>query len=566
MSSFVARPVRERSVADIISLLEQSISSTGWEEAGLLSLSFSDYSDLAGLLPAVSSFESRWKTAVSRPSLRPDSFLALDEEHASVAGRLTFAPEAGSDTLRRRLNKSLTGEQVIEAAEKARRMGATGLKLYFMVGLPMESDDDLHGIIDLASSVAQSISPNESRRGRKRSNRRKLTVSISPFIPRPHTPLELAPQLPLEELQRRVGLVRKGCSRFAKVVWNDPRQSVVEAVLGLGDGRTADLVRRAREMGARFDAWRDLFRWDIWEELLTGSEDLLNRIGRERDADECPWDFVDCGVERAYLRSEYEAYRSASGTSDCRVSGSCSGCGACDGSVARTPGSGSAVDILSAERAKASNRVRQPSSIRLRVRYGKRGLGRFSSHLDMVRLWTRTVRRAGLGPAYTSGYVPRPRLRFGPPLPLGMASEGEYVDIELVSPPPEKGLVALLNEHLPKHYFVVDAVRVAGDAPPPDRVAWSALYEIGMLDEESIWGIVSALSRVEGVLDVSIRGPGILEIRSRIGSRGLRPDMLLSGMMELEPVDLLSGIRRREIYSKRGESLLHLSGEGKEGA
>ncbi|MBN1433525.1 DUF2344 domain-containing protein [Candidatus Fermentibacterales bacterium] len=557
ISSFTGRPVRERSIDDIASILEEAISSTGWEEAGLLSLSFSDYSDLAGLMARVAEFEARTHTAVSRPSLRPDSLLRLDPS-SPVRGRLTLAPETGSELLGRRLNKNLGNDIVVAAAERAFCMGATGIKLYFMIGLPMETEDDLAATARLVREVA-SLKGGSGRR--KAGSKRAVTVSVSPFSPKPHTPLERAPQMPLEELERRLGILRDACGRFARVVWNDPRQAVIEAVLGLGDERASTLLEEASSRGARLDGWSDHLRWEVWEELLREQPGLIEWVRSERDA-ELPWEFISTGVSRDFLRSEYRAYLDAETTPDCREAGRCSGCGACPGLVTRvlSPTGGLAGQPSGAGSDAAADIDGQVAQ-RLRVRYGKSGRARFSSHLDMVRLWTRTLRRAGLPVAYSHGHVPRPRLRFGPPLPLGMASEGEYVDVDLVGIAPAD-CADRLSDGLPEGYSVRGVALLERKAAAPDRVACAARYQIEGLPPDEAWRLSEALASEEAVLETVLRGPGVLEILTVLGSRSNRPDLLidrlsLPGSSTPRPL-----IIRKDIYARRGDDLVPLLQEG----
>jgi hypothetical protein len=527
-ASHLSRPVRERSVEEIAGLLRGAVAATGWEDAGLLSLSFSDYSDLPGLLEMLESVEGDLSVNISRPSLRPDSIARL--EGSRIAGRMTIAPEAGSERLRRSLNKDLTDEVVLDAVSAAFRMGATGVKLYFMVGLPGETYEDLEALASLASRAA----------GRAASAGRggQVSISLSPFVPKPHTPLQHAPQVPPDEVRRRLDLVRsrvRGC----RVGWNDPDIALLEGVFGLGDDvEVPGLLERAVAAGAGFEGWRERFRRDLWAGLLPAG--LLGRLASGSDPSiPAPWSFVRTGVDPGHLVRELEKYRSGELTPDCRE-GVCHGCGACGGPEPRAEAGRPAP-------APAPPRAGDVSAT-LRVRFSRLGPARFSSQLDIVRMWMRSVRRSGLPHAVTSGHVRRPRLRFGPALPLGYESVSEYVDILLTGIPERFALT------LPRG-FAVEGVRlVAGRIPSPEGEAVRAGYEV-RTDEAS--AVEASLREADGLVSVAA-GPGSVIFEAVPGSPASRPDRL-PGWPGAGSV-----VRRTAIRGRRGEAfeILMLLHEG----
>ncbi len=509
--SHVTRPVRERSAAQSLDILDKAIRATGWEKAGLLSLSFSDHTEIENLLGGKAELARCLRVSIGQPSLRPDSLLKLPVDSA-LSGRITFAPEAGSEALRSRINKPILDDDIVAAAGKAFLLGAKGVKLYFMIGLPGETENDLSGIASLAGKIA-SIARKHGRRSKK-----DVTVAISPFVPKSHTPFQWAPMLPLQEMRRRLATVRKMCRRVT-VSWNDPGIALLEGVLGLGDDTvTADLLEEAVLSGASFDAWTDLFRWDIWRELLERHPHILEVLedGLGPDA-ELPWSFVSAGTDPAWLRREWERACEGEPLPDCRDAG-CSGCGACPGepvvggksephSLAGCPGGDG------------------PARAILRIRFAREGLARFSSHLDTVRLWIRAVRRAGLPVCYSKGYVTRPKLHFGPPLPLGFESTAECVDVLLCTTPGSPaGSGERVDASLPEGVRVVDTVLLPPDAPPPDFGMEKAAYRIsGVTDPVKA---AATISGEPGVERAEPDGESGIELLVELG-RGARPDTLL---------------------------------------
>jgi len=508
----LARPVRERSASDSLEILERAVLCTGWEKAGLLTLSLSDHSEVNELIKGVESVERRLKVNVGRPSLRPDTFCRLAAK--DITGRVTIAPEAGSESLRSRINKPLSDEDILNAVEKAFQLGAKGMKLYFIVGLPGETDEDLAGIASLAARISKIA------RGFGKRSRKDITVALSPFVPKPHTPLQWAPQLPLEEIRRRLSLVRKACRRVT-VSWNDPRLAVLEAVLGLGDDAlTADILEEAVLSGARFDAWNDLIRWDIWQALLDKHPGVLWKTRTGLDPGEIlPWGFVSTGVDPEWLRGEYQHYIDGIPLPDCRDAG-CTGCGACNGEpVSRTERSSSA----------PIEHIPDGADVRsiLRIGFSKTGCARFSSHLDTVRLWIRTVRRAGLPVSYSGGYVTRPRLHFGPPLPLGYESTTECLDVLLSTEPDSIAeMRKSLDSSLPEGFSVTGIQLLPADTRPPDSGVVMAGYTICGVEDPG--EIASRISREPGVISSDPDGSDMIRLRVEYAIGDARPDRILA--------------------------------------
>lgn len=320
----VYRPVRERKPETLLRLAQELADNTGYDEISLVSLSSADYSCLPELATTLlSSFESK-QVSLSVPSLRVDSFsieLANQIQKVRRSG-LTFAPEAGTQRLRDVINKGVSEADLFEAAGAAMRSGWSGMKLYFMIGLPTETDEDVLAIAELARRVL-TLSQN--------SGRTKLTVSVSTFVPKPHTPFQWFSQISIEEMERRQRLLRAALKdRRISFNWHDPQISRLEGVFARGDRRLGKTLLAAWQKGVRFDGWSEYFRPEIWTEaFLATGVDPDNYTVRERDLTEnLPWSHLSSGVDSAWLASEWKRSQAQILTEDCRR-GECSGCGVC---------------------------------------------------------------------------------------------------------------------------------------------------------------------------------------------------------------------------------------------
>lgn len=441
-AGMIYRPVRERNPQSVISNLEKALRLTGFEELSLLSLSSGDYSCLGPLLKALMDRWSGDKVAVSLPSLRIDS---LDPAWFEQIRRVrktgfTLAPEAGSDRLRKIINKTLTDKDILDMAREVYGAGWNLIKLYFMIGLPGEEDRDLRDIVYLAKEVTNFAG--------KRGKKAKLNVSLSSFVPKSHTPFMWAPQIPLEESRRRMQLIRNALMNSrVRVKWNQPEMSWLEGVFSRGDRRLTKVLIEAWQMGARFDAWGEHFRMDIWEEAFKRSGlDPKFYLYRSRSTSEVPpWDHIKCGVTKGYLKKEWKRAMEGKITPDCRKK--CLECGVCDHEK---------IDPIFFENwAPPSIRSKETSDHgtaaikRYRITFSKTDIARYLGHLELVRLFIRAFNRAGLNLVYSKGYHPSPKVSFATALPVGTESVHETVDIELYETMPISSVREQIAQQLP---------------------------------------------------------------------------------------------------------------------
>lgn len=326
-AGYAYRPVRRRSPEKLAQLARQALEDSGYEEVTLLSLSSSDYKGLDWLCDDLMCWCEPRKISLSLPSLRADNFSMNLMEKVQKVRRsgLTFAPEAGSQRLRDVINKNVTDEDIINSCRVAFEGGWSTLKLYFMLGLPTETDEDVLAIAKLTDIIVGTW----RKYATNKLKGLRITVSTSCFIPKPHTPFQWEKQVTREEYLRRVNLLRANIKAKAVTYnWHDAETSLVEAALSRGDRRSADAVEAAWKDGARLDSWSEYFSFDRWEKAFRENTPGLSFYAcRERALDEVlPWDVISVGVKKSFLCHEREQAYNAQISPDCRVQ--CTGCGA----------------------------------------------------------------------------------------------------------------------------------------------------------------------------------------------------------------------------------------------
>ena len=331
-AGMVYRPVRERSLEELKRLARTMLKSTGHEEISLSSLSSSDYTKLEGIVNfLIDEFDGKGVN-VSLPSLRIDAFSldVMSKVQDVKKSSLTFAPEAGSQRLRNVINKGLTEENILNGSAEAFKGGWNRVKLYFMLGLPTETVEDMQGIAELSEKVAEvyyDTVPKEQRHGKV-----QVTASTSFFVPKPFTPFQWAPMCTKEQFLERASIVNHRMKEMLnkkslRYNWHEADVTVLEGVLARGDRKVAAVIEEAYRQGAIYDSWSEYFNNDIWMKAFeTCGVDIDFYTTRERSLDEVfPWDFIDIGVTKEFLKREWNQAMNAEVTPNCRMK--CSGCG-----------------------------------------------------------------------------------------------------------------------------------------------------------------------------------------------------------------------------------------------
>ena len=323
-AGMIYRPVREKTTNTLIEQARKALKATGYDEVSLASLSICDYSNIQNLISSLVLEHEADKVGIALPSIRVDAFsvdLIKEIQKVRKTG-LTFAPEAGSQRMRDIINKGLTEERILEAAKSAFESGWSTIKLYFILGLPYETTEEIGELAEKMADVYFEIPKDVRNKGLK------ITVSTSILVPKPFTPFQWAPMARPEIVDERIKAVR-GAIKSRSIVYNYHEQetSFMEAVFARGDRRTCDVLIKAFEKGAKFDGWSEYFNMEIWNEAMEECNlDSEFYVYREREYDEIlPWDFIDIGVNRKYIERENEKAKKAELTKNCLEG--CTGCG-----------------------------------------------------------------------------------------------------------------------------------------------------------------------------------------------------------------------------------------------
>ena len=454
-AGFVYRPVRERDVGTVIDAALTARKNTGMEEVSLLSLSSGDYTRIETLMSRMMDRLAPLRVALAVPSLRVGS---LNREMIEAILRVrktgfTIAPEAGSQRLRDAINKNITEAEITDTVRSVFDAGWRLLKLYFMIGLPTETDEDLEELCRLVEAVDRQV---------RRIKKGGLNVSVATFVPKPHTPFQWQPALPIAETKRRQESISRRLKGLrASVKFHDAEMSYLEAAFARGDRRLSRAVLEAYRLGCRFDGWTERFKFSLWKEAfqragLSLSDYAETEYARSRTL---PWSHIETGVTDAYLWEERRRAFDGVTTRDCALDG-CTGCGVCgddlktmkvDDDTEVPPEGGGAIPEESGE---------IPDRFRYLCVYSRTGTARFLSHLETASVIIRGMTRAGLALKYSEGFNPKPKVSFLDALPVGVETEGDPFLVDLIEPVSEDDLRRILDTRLPRG-FRLEAVHAS---------------------------------------------------------------------------------------------------------
>ena len=460
-AGFQYRPHRHRNRNEIHAQIQAGIESTGYDEVTLLSLSSTDYPDIEGMIAGIMPYFHQNHLSLSLPSLRPGSLSSTMLSFLKYQRKsgITFAPEAGTQRMRDVMGKNITSDEIIDGVRQAFDNDWTLVKLYFMIGLPSETDADIAGIINIIKELA-SIA-------RSKGGKKNINVTISPFCPKPGTPWQWESQAGIEaisEIYHRLSAGIKNNNVALKL--RDPELAIVEGILGRGDRRMADVIIKAYENGACLDGWSEYFVYSRWEKALIDCgfniKDLLQPIIAHRPL---PWQHIDKGISSKFLLDERE--KSLKGELP-------------PGAAARKANQQKNTTAGYGRPAKKRAVVAAvPTKSRIRLKYSRDETMRFYSHLDIIRLFTRAIRRAKLPIGYSQGFHPHMKLAFGPPLPIGYSSDAEYMDIQFDSPFEKNHLARFVNG-LPPGVQIATTKLSFSQADSLTKIINSASYQVDL--------------------------------------------------------------------------------------
>ncbi len=559
------RPVRERSVSQILQLAEKGIKNSGFEELALLSLSTGDYSCLHELLPRLMDTCSRDFVSVSLPSMRVGTLTQelMDEIKRVRKTGFTLAPEAGSERLRMAINKGISENDLVESARNAFNLGWNLIKLYFMIGLPTETAEDIDAIIDLAKKTAEA--GNVNGHGRKR-----VTLSVGTFVPKPHTPFQWEAQLNIQQSHEKIERLRDNMPRRGfNLKWHDPKQSYLEGVFSRGDRRLSHLVVTAWERGARLDSWSDHFDLQRWLECARICDIDLDFYLRQRAVKEIlPWSHLSSGVEERFLLDEKNKTKSGEYTPDCRYHG-CQECGLCDfdtiAPVVHSENRSESATPAQSYSAGKAEKTEQEGKYRYSVSYSRSGAICYLGHLEFLQIIFRALRRARIRTNFSKGFNPSPKVSFSPALPVGTQSSCESFIMEVPAPLEScRKAAESLSAALPEGIRINEIVPFQGKLPQELRTIYSVVLEAALTSQEKEriksflaaqnFHIARKRKGKEKQLDIRTMIEAVqiesaaeisMTIISRSGTPGIKPLKALEHILIRDEETLLSSLVRK---------------------
>ncbi len=556
-AGIINRPVRHRTIPEILRLAERGMRSSGWEEVSLLSLSANDYPQLEELVAQLVYQAAKRKVAVSLPSMRGEdlneqlikSILAIKKTG------LTFAPETCNARLQSMVNKDISQEKVFRSIALASAAGWRNIKLYFMIGLPNEEFTDLNAIIDFVNTAA------------KLAKHATIKLSISQFIPKPHTPLQWSAFEMPETIKEKIAYLRQHLKSRRNITpkWENTDVSYIQALLARADEKLNSVLLEVYKNNGVFQDWTEKFNLEIWQKSLEKHNlDVSNYLKAKPRQEPLPWDFIDVGVSKEFLINEYRKAFNYEKTPDCQLV--CQQCGIENCTRLNSPQKSienkkeeikilvntnsdhedKRKDNFPAPPTSDENQYKpdlqewkllrlQPndfltystrdgalnSNVRVRVKYTVGESFRFAGHLDIVRAIYRALRRSELPIAFSQGFSPHPVVSFGPPLPVGVISNGEYMDIEMTRYY-SGNIVRDLGIFFPKDLRIVDARIISRKTPTLGKSCSLIHYTISDIPED--WNITALLppqNVINGIEEISFTETSNID-----GSKRCRPKSL----------------------------------------
>jgi radical SAM family uncharacterized protein/radical SAM-linked protein len=448
-AGMIYRPAREQGVKKIISDGIDLIDKTGYKEISLMSLSTSDYSKIDDLLISLSELVRQDKVSLSLPSLRADKIEDFIFETLSKVRKsgFTIAPEAGSQRMRDIINKNLTEDEISTSIEKAAKNGWNSAKLYFMIGLPFETEDDVAEIAELVRRLKNRF------RGK---NRIEITASVSNFVPKAFTPFQWYPQNTKEHFLRKQNILKDLFRRYKiNFKLHNVDQSVMEGVFSRGDERLNEILIRAVERGCCFDGWNEQFKSDIWQEVFESSgysfEEFASRSFDYNDR--LPWDNIDSLVSKRFLWEEYQRSKNCVTIEDCKTE-NCYGCGVCDFKDIK--------NILAEDEKVELKIISEVSKdIDYALIFTKKSFASLLSALELSRVFAHAFSISGYKLSFSQGFNPQPKINYVYPLPVGIEGENEIVIFRGDEIRDIKKFILNINRLLPEGLFVKSINKIA---------------------------------------------------------------------------------------------------------
>lgn len=557
----VTLPIRERKAEDIINAVNKATSITGYDEYSLLSLSSNDYTNIEPVIDDLTAMLCERKVSVSLPSQRIDRY----NEHLAAVVRgirkstITLAPEAGSQRLRNVINKNLTEEQILSTVLNCYKTGADSIKLYFIMGLPTESKEDLEEMAKLLSTIRWKSQIIKKEMGLQ--NPLRLTCTLSIFVPKPFTPFQRHGQNTKEEIKEKLTYLLSLTDKIknVKINYHNPFVSKLEAAFTRGDERYADLIYTLYKKGAYMTSWDEYLDYSMWEE--TAEEcgiSLDEEAAKQFSKDEVlPWEVIDIGIPRSWFEQEYEKALRNENTIPCEFN--CVNCGVC-----RNFKTHKVIDkkyekkTTEQELHEKLEEKHNEVPTRYRLKLTKEGSLKYLSHLDWQNTIIKSLYRSGLKLNFSQGFNPTPKISLGIALPVFVESVTEFIDIEFFDNIGKDELKEKLSKAFPSQIRVLDLKEIPRKEPSIDNTAEWAEYEFSPI-EKDIYPVKSLLYDINAKF--SENEEILIEKKNKKGIKrtiDIKPSIRSTSERDNKIVMVLKAGQNQEIPSLRPDTAMEL--------
>lgn len=557
----VTLPIRERKAEDIINAVNKATSITGYDEYSLLSLSSNDYTNIEPVIDDLTAMLCERKVSVSLPSQRIDRY----NEHLAAVVRgirkstITLAPEAGSQRLRNVINKNLTEEQILSTVLNCYKTGADSIKLYFIMGLPTESKEDLEEMAKLLSTIRWKSQLIKKEMGLQ--NPLRLTCTLSIFVPKPFTPFQRHGQNTKEEIKEKLTYLLSLTDKIknVKINYHNPFVSKLEAAFTRGDERYADLIYTLYKKGAYMTSWDEYLDYSMWEE--TAEEcgiSLDEEAAKQFSKDEVlPWEVIDIGIPRSWFEQEYEKALRNENTIPCEFN--CVNCGVCKNFkthkvIDKKYEKKTTEQELHEKLEEKHNEV----PTRYRLKLTKEGSLKYLSHLDWQNTIIKSLYRSGLKLNFSQGFNPTPKISLGIALPIFVESVTEFIDIEFFDNIGKDELKEKLSKAFPAQIRVLDLKEIPRKEPSIDNTAEWAEYEFSPI-EKDIYPVKSLLYDINAKF--SENEEILIEKKNKKGIKrtiDIKPSIRSISERDNKIVMVLKAGQNQEIPSLRPDTAMEL--------
>lgn len=495
-SGHISLPIRERKAENIISLVKESVKNTGYDEYSLLSLSSNDYTNIESVIEELSGELNEKRVSASLPSQRIDKYSTklANLVQGVRKSTVTLAPEAGSQKLRDVINKNLTEEQIIDSILNCYQNGFSSIKLYFILGLPTETYEDIDELAELLRRIKYRA--NGIRAEKELKDPIKITCTISLFVPKPFTPFQWHRQNSETEIREKIEylLSKTKTIKGVKINYHERFVSKVESALARGSENLGQFILKLHQSGAYMTTWDENINRGLWNSLAEECSISLDELATKQfELDEkLPWDAIDVGIDKSWFIQEYEKALTAQNTIPCEFN--CVGCGVCKNFKVKK-----IIDSPYTAKIKEANPPEERDPIKYRIKLTKENELRYLSHLDWQNTIIKTLYRSGLDLCFSQGFNPTPKISLGIALPIFIESNCELIDIDIYNDLALDELQRIFDETLPQNIKVLDVKKIPKETKSIDVLAQWALYKFdslkeGILKSEDLMYIIERIS------------------------------------------------------------------------